>query len=386
MKIPYARQHIDEQDVDAVIQALRSDWLTQGPALPRFEEKVSNYCGAKCACAVANGTAALHLACLALGLKAGDILWTTPISFVASANCALYCGASVDFVDIDPRTYNMSVARLEKKLEKAKKEKKLPKIVIPVHLTGQSCEMKPIFELSKKYGFKIIEDASHAMGGSYLKQKVGSCAYSDCVVFSFHAIKIITTGEGGMVVTNDKNLHAKVARLRTHGITRAPEEMILKNPAPWYYEQQELGFNYRMTDIQAALGYSQMNRVDEFVRRRREIAARYNQLLSDLPLVLPFQYPDTQSSYHLYVIRLQTEKIQKTHRQIFEALREKGIGVNLHYMPIYLQPHYQQLGFQKNLCSEAEKYYSASMSLPMYYGLSNEQQDFVVQTLKNEIL
>lgn len=383
MNIPYARQHINEQDIDAVVQTLKSDWLTQGPSVGRFEKKVADYCGASHACAVSNGTAALHLACLALGVKEGDIVWTSSISFVASSNCALYCGAKVDFVDIDSKTCNLSIEQLEKKLSQAKKNRCLPKVVIPVHLAGQSCEMKSIFELSKKYGFKIIEDASHAVGGSYLDKKVGSCAYSDCAVFSFHAIKIVTTGEGGMILTNNKELHKKVSRLRTHGITRQADELIEKNQGPWYYEQLDLGFNYRLTDIQASLGCAQMGRLDEFVRRRQEIADRYDDLLKNLSVTLPYRHPDTQSGWHLYIIRL--EKTKKSHRQVFEELREKGIGVNLHYIPIYHQPYYQKLGFKKGICQEAEKYYTEAISLPMYYGLTDDQQKEVVRILE-EIL
>lgn len=380
--IPYAKQDIDEHDIKEVVKTLKSDFLTQGPAIPRFENVVKKFCGAKYATAVSSGTAALHITCQALGLKKGDILWTSPITFVASANCGLYCGAKVDFVDIDPFTYNMSVDALEKKLVEAKKKKKLPKIVIPVHLAGQSCKMKAIFGLSKKYKFKIIEDASHAIGATYRKKTVGCGQFSHATIFSFHPVKIITTGEGGMVVCNDEKLHKKVERFRTHGITRDEKQMRGKSHGAWYYEQLELGYNYRMTDIQAALGASQMNRLEEFLSRRRFLAKRYDALLKNLPLVTPYQHSDTNSSWHLYIIRLKLDKIRKTHKQIFEELRKNGIGVNLHYIPVYLQPYYLDLGFKKGLCSEAERYYSEAISLPMYYGLKEGEQNAVIAALK----
>ncbi|MFH1067237.1 MAG: UDP-4-amino-4,6-dideoxy-N-acetyl-beta-L-altrosamine transaminase [bacterium] len=383
--IPYARQDINDADIEEVVRALRSDWLTQGPAIERFEREVANFCGVQHAVALSSGTAALHLVCQALGLGRGDRLWTSPITFVASANCALYCGASVDFVDIDPRTYNLSVSCLEKKLRQAAQENTLPKIVIPVHLAGQSCEMERIFELSQRYGFKIVEDASHAIGGAYRNEPVGCCRFSHAAVFSFHPVKIITTGEGGMAVSNDHELGKKVARLRTHGITRHEEEMAGAPHGPWYYEQLELGYNYRMTDIQAALGWSQMKRINTFVERRQALAARYNRLLAALPLVLPHQHKDTSSSFHLYVIRLRLDQISKTHRQIFEELRAKGIGVNLHYIPVYRQPYYRQLGFAEGLCPEAEKYYNEAISLPMFYNLKESEQDQVATALR-EIL
>ena len=381
--IPYGRQDISQADIDAVVEVLRSDWITQGPAIERFEKLVAEYCGAKYAVAVSSATAALHIACLAAGLGIGDILWTSPNTFVASANCGLYCGADVDFVDIDPHTYNLSVEVLEQKLARAELEGKLPKVVVPVHFAGQSCEIERILALSRKYGFTILEDASHAIGARYQDNPVGSCLFSDMAVFSFHPVKIITTGEGGMVVTNREDLYEKLIRLRTRGITRNPELMQGESHGLWYYQQLELGFNYRITDIQAALGASQMQRLDEFVSRRRHLAARYNQLLSDFPLVLPWQHPDTESSWHLYVIRLKLDEIGKTHRQVFEELRQAEIGVNLHYIPVHTQPYYQNLGFKWGDFPQAEQYYQEAISLPIYYGLSDENQDQVGAVLRN---
>ena len=381
--IPYGRQDISQADIDAVVEVLRSDWITQGPAIERFEKSVAEYCGAKYAVAVSSATAGLHIACLAAGLSPGDVLWTSPNTFVASANCGLYCGAGIDFVDIDPHTYNLSVEMLEQKLALAEQEGKLPKVLVPVHLAGQSCQMDRISVLSRQYGFTVLEDASHAIGAKYQGKPVGCCNYSDMVVFSFHPVKIITTGEGGMVLTNREDLYEKLIRLRTHGITRNPELIQGESHGLWYYQQLELGFNYRITDIQAALGISQMQRLDEFVSRRRRLAERYNNLLQDLPLVLPWQHPDTESSWHLYIIRLQLERISKTHSQVFAELRQAGIGVNLHYIPVHTQPYYQKLGFNRGDFSEAEKYYQEAISLPMYYGLSDENQQLVMLELNN---
>ena len=378
--IPYGRQDISEADIDAVVSVLRSDFLTQGPMVPAFEQKVVEYCGAKHGVAVNSATSALHIACLALGVAPGDWVWTTPITFVASANCALYCGAQVDFVDIDPRTYNLSVESLKEKLVQAESLGRLPKVVIPVHLCGQPCDMVGIHALSQRYGFKIIEDASHAIGGKYRNEPIGNCRYSDITIFSFHPVKIITTGEGGMAVTNDSGLAKQMQLLRSHGITRDTNEMTHAPDGPWYYQQIELGFNYRMTDIQAALGMSQMQRLDEFVKARHIIARRYDSLFSDLPITVPWQHPDSYSGLHLYVIRVKTEK--HTHRHIFEALRAAGIGVNLHYIPVYLQPYYAKLGFEPGLCPEAEKYYAEAISLPMYSSLTESDQDYVVATLR----
>ncbi len=383
--IPYGRQNISQADIDAVVSVLRSDWLTQGPAIERFESAVADYCGAKYAVAVTSATAALHISCLALGLGSGDWLWTSPNTFVASANCGLYCGARVDFVDIDPQTYNLSVKKLEEKLIEAERSGKLPKVVVPVHFAGQSCEMDRIDELAQKYGFAVLEDASHAIGAQYKGKPVGSCAYSDLAVFSFHPVKIITTGEGGMVVTNREDLYERLVRLRTHGITRNPELIQGESHGLWYYQQLDLGFNYRMTDIQAALGASQMQRLDEFVSRRRCLAGRYDELLQGLPVKLPKQHSDTASSWHLYVVCLSREKIEKTHQEVFAALRDAGIGVNLHYIPVHTQPYYQKLGFRWGGFPEAEQYYREAISLPLYYGLTELDQDRVVDRLQREV-
>jgi UDP-4-amino-4,6-dideoxy-N-acetyl-beta-L-altrosamine transaminase len=379
--IPYGRQDITPADIQAVKTVLESDYLTQGPAVPAFEQKVADYCGASHAVAVNSATSALHIACLALGLGPGDMLWTSPITFVASANCALYCGAEIDFVDIDPQTANLSVDLLEEKLGIAAKSGKLPKILIPVHLCGLPCEMKRIWELSQEYGFRIIEDASHAIGARYQGEPVGNCRYSEITVFSFHPVKIITTGEGGMALTNDEKLAEKMLLYRSHGITRDPALMTHEPDGPWYYQQIELGFNYRMTDIQAALGISQMNRLDEYVSRRHRIAERYRSLLQGLPISLQEQSPGAYSAYHLFVIRLDLARIGVTHRQIFESMRENRIGVNLHYIPVHLQPFYRNHGFSKGDFPAAEKYYAEAISLPMYSGLSEFQQDEVIASL-----
>lgn len=383
--IPYGRQDINQSDIDAVVDILRSDFLTQGPAVPAFEKSVADYCGAQHAVAVNSATSALHIACLALGVGKGDIVWTTPITFVASANSALYCGATIDFVDIDSQTYNMSVKCLGEKLVLAEKIGKLPKVVIPVHLCGQPCDMASIYALSQKYGFKIIEDASHAIGGKYKGQPIGNCRYSDITVFSFHPVKIITTAEGGMAMTNNVQLVKSMQLLRSHGITRDINDMTHTPDGPWYYQQIDLGYNYRMTDLQAALGLSQMNRLDEFVTKRHAIAERYNQLLKDLPVHTPWQHEDSYSGLHLYVIRLNLEEIDKSHRQIFEGLREMDIGVNLHYIPVYHQPYYRNLGFKVGYCLEAEQYYAEAISLPMYPGLTEGQQELVVTALYKAI-
>ena len=384
--IPYGKQDINQADIDAVVEVLRSDWITQGPTIERFEKAVANYCGAKYAVAVSSATAALHIACLAANLGKGDILWTSPNTFVASANCGLYCGAEVDFVDIDANTYNLSIEELESKLVSAAKKDCLPKVVIAVHFAGQSCEMAKISALSKQYNFKIIEDASHAIGGKYQEKSVGCCEFSDMTVFSFHPVKIITTGEGGMVLTNQEELYQKLIRLRSHGITRNPDLMQGESHGAWYYQQLELGFNYRITDIQAALGVSQMNRLDDFVERRQFLAKRYDELLQDLPITLPWQHSETNSSWHLYVIRLKLDKINKSHRQVFKELRQAGIGVNLHYIPVHIQPYYQQLGFKPGDFINSEKYYQEAISIPLYYGLSLEEQDQVVTELEGILL
>lgn len=384
--IPYGRQHIDQADIKSVVDALTSDWLTQGPVIEKFEQKVADYCGAKYAVAVNSATSALHMACLAAGLGEGDRLWTSPNTFVASANCARYCGADVDFVDIDQATYNMSTAALRLKLEQAAADNRLPKVIIPVHFSGQSCEMEEIRKLVAGYGITLIEDASHAIGGKYKGVHIGSCQYSDMAIFSFHPVKIVTTGEGGMVVTNREDLYRKLLLLRSHGITRDPFQMTEPSHGPWYYQQIDLGYNYRITDIQAALGVSQMVRIDEFISRRHEIARKYNECLKNLPITLPCQHPDTYSAYHLYVIRLQLDKIKVNHREVFEKLRAEGIGVNLHYIPVHLQPYYRKLGFKPGDFPIAEQYYTEAISLPMYYSLTPEEQDIVITTLGRALL
>lgn len=380
--IRYGQQDITQEDIDSVIAVLHSVNLTQGPAVPQFEQSVMNHCGAKHALAVNSATSALHISCLALGLGPGDWLWTTPNTFVASANCALYCGAQVDFVDIDPLTYNLCPKALETKLIAAEAAGTLPKIVVPVHLCGQPCDMEAIHALSLRYGFKIIEDASHAIGGKYKGEPIGNCRYSDITVFSFHPVKIITTAEGGMALTNDEALATQLGLLRSHGITRDPALMTQPMDGPWYYQQVALGFNYRMTDIQAALGTSQMTRLNHYVARRHEIASRYDQLLSDLPLTLPWQHPDSYSAYHLYVIRLQLDNIHRTHRQVFEDLRAKDIIVNLHYIPVHTQPYYQAMGFKQGDFPQAERYYREAISIPMYPTLTEAQQDEVVVAIR----
>lgn len=376
----YGKQTIDENDINAVVAVLKSDFLTQGPAIEKFEKYVADYCGAKYAVAVTNATSALHIACLAAGLGKGDTLWTSPITFTASANCGRYCGANVDFVDIDNNTYNMSVEELEAKLTKAEV---LPKVLVPVHLGGQSCDMEKIHVLAKKFNITVIEDASHAIGADYEDTKVGCCKYSDMTVFSFHPVKIVTTGEGGMVLTNSKDLYDKLVLYRSHGITRAPELMTKEADGPWYYQQIDLGFNYRMTDMQAALGYSQMHKVDEFVARRRELAARYNELLKDLDMLkLPYQDERTASSWHLYIVRADFSKISKTKKQIFAEMKDKGVCLNLHYIPVHTQPYYENLGFTNGDFPISEKYYEEAFTLPLYYSLTNEQQEYIVNTLK----
>ncbi len=379
--IPYGRQNISEEDISAVVEVLRSDFLTQGPAVPRFEAAVAEYVGARHAVACSNATAALHMACMALGVGPGDIVWTSPNTFVASANCALYCGASVDFVDIDPVTWNMSPAALEEKLRAAEREGRLPKVVIPVHFSGEPCDMAAIGALAKRYGFRVIEDAAHAIGAAYPGGKVGDCRHSDIVVFSFHPVKIITTGEGGLALTNDPEIASRLNLARSHGITRDPELMQGEPHGPWYYEQIGLGFNYRMTDMQAALGLSQMARLEEFLERRQQIADAYDAALAGLPLTTPYRNPASRSALHLYVVRLGLDRIAKGHRQVFEELRASGIGVNLHYIPVYLQPHYRSLGFAPGHCPEAERYYGEAISLPIFATLSDTDQRFVIDKL-----
>ncbi len=379
MYIPYGRQNIDEEDIQAVVDVLRSDFLTQGPVVPEFEAAVAKYCGAKFAYAVNSATSALHIACMALGVGPGDRVWTTPISFVATANCALYCGAQVDFVDIDPQTYNLSVEALEKKLVQAQKDGLLPKVVIPVHMCGQSCDMEDIGRLATRFGFRVIEDASHAIGARYRGRPVGSCEYSDITVFSFHPVKIITSGEGGMALTNDPDLGVRMARLRSHGITRDAQAMLNESDGPWYYEQLELGYNYRMTDIQAALGFSQFAKLDDFVRDRNDVARKYDELLSGLPVRVPHLRHDILSAFHLYVVRLNLQEMEVSQRDVFARMRADGIGVNLHYIPIYRQPHYAAFGYQRADYPNAEQYYAEAITIPMYPGLTEEQQREIVK-------
>ncbi|MCE5362856.1 UDP-4-amino-4,6-dideoxy-N-acetyl-beta-L-altrosamine transaminase [Pseudomonas sp. GLN_6] len=380
--IPYGRQDINQADIDAVLSVLQSDFLTQGPQVPNFEGAVANYCKAAHAVAVNSATSALHIACLALGLGPGDRLWTSPVTFVASANCGLYCGAEVDFVDIDPQTYNLCPIALERKLIEAERVGALPKVLVAVHLCGQPCNMQQVHRLSQRYGFSVIEDASHAIGGRYKGLPIGNCQFSDITIFSFHPVKIITTAEGGMALTNNAVLAERMMLLRSHGITRDPEQMTRAADGPWYYQQIDLGFNYRMTELQAALGVSQMQRLDQYVERRHQLAKRYDELLVDLPVCCPWQHPDSYSGLHLYVIRLQLGKIAKSHCQVFEALREQGIGVNVHYIPVHTQPYYQRLGFSVGDFPESELYYSEAISLPMYATMTDTQQDEVINVLK----
>ena len=378
--IPYGKQNINQADIDSVVDVLKSDFLTQGPQVPLFEGKVAKYCGAKHGVAVNSATSALHIACLALDLGRGDYLWTSPNSFVASANCGLYCGAQVDFVDIDPLTYNLSSLELEKKLIQAKKENKLPKIVIPVHFAGQSCDMRKIHSLSKKYDFKIVEDASHAIGGKYLDRPIGGCQYSDITVFSFHPVKIITTAEGGLATTNSAKLAEKMQLFRSHGVTRDAKLMTKETEGDWYYQQVELGFNYRMTELQAALGVTQMDRLDEFVTARHNLQERYD-LLLDSSIIKPYQDQNSYSALHLYPIQINLEGTNKSRQNIFSELRKNDIGVNVHYIPIHTQPYYQKFGYQKGDFPNAEKFYSRSLSLPLYFDMTYEQQDFVLKVL-----
>ncbi len=384
--IPYGRQDINQDDIDYVIDVLKSDFLTQGPQVPLFEKKVADYCKSKFGIAVNSATSALHISCLALGLGKGDWLWTSPNSFVASANCGLYCGAKVDFVDIDPLTYNLCANELENKLIQAKENNKLPKIVVPVHFAGQSCDMKRIYSLSKEYGFNIIEDASHAIGGKYLNKNVGSCQYSDITVFSFHPVKIITTCEGGMALTNNEDLSNRMLYLRTHGITNNKSIM---QPRPedeiWNYQQIDLGLNYRMTDLHAALGSSQMTRLDDFVSRRHDIADKYDIAFKKIPITTPSQSPDSYSSYHLYPICIEKTQTKKTQRQVYEALIKNGVAANLHYLPVYRHPYYESLGFEKGYCPNAENYFKSAISIPMFPSITNDSQSKVIEIIKKEL-
>jgi UDP-4-amino-4,6-dideoxy-N-acetyl-beta-L-altrosamine transaminase len=383
--IPYARPDLDDEDIEAVVEVLKTDWLTQGPAQQKFESAMAAYCGVKHAVTVSNATAGLHLAYLALGVGPGREVWTSPITFVSTANAARYCGAEVDFVDIDARTYNISLEKLAEKIDAAKSRGKLPALLAPVHLAGQSCQMEEIAAIARSEGIAIVEDAAHAIGGTYQKRPVGCCDWSDAAVLSFHAVKIMTTGEGGMILTNRTDLYEKLIRFRTHGITR-DEALLTENAGPWYYEQLELGFPYRLTDIQAALGASQLRRLDAMVGRRREIARAYDEALVELPLALPWQHPATDSSWHLYIIRLKLGDLKKSHLEIFKELRAAGIGVNLHYIPVYHQPYYRNLGFQKGKCPEAEQYYAEAISLPMFSKMTDDELQQVIRAVKHALI
>lgn len=375
--IPYGRQHISEEDINSVIEVLSSDFLTQGPIVEKFEQAIANYVGVEYAVSACNATAALHLACRALGLGSDDILWTSPNTFLASANCALYCGASVDFVDIDPNTYNMCPIALEEKLKKAEKTGNLPKIIVPVHFAGQSCDMQKISRLAKQYGCSVIEDASHAIGADYLDKKVGCSIYSDITVFSFHPVKIITTGEGGMAVTNKISLCEKMRQLRSHGVTRNPDDMTKLSEGAWYYQQIDLGYNYRLTDIQAALGLTQLKSIEKFIYRRRCLANQYYEKLSHLPITLPLHSQLNESSWHLYVIQAENRA------NAFAKLREAGVGVNVHYIPVHTQPYYQKIGFKAGDFPNAEYYYSRAISLPLFFDMTDDNQNYIVKKIEN---
>jgi UDP-4-amino-4,6-dideoxy-N-acetyl-beta-L-altrosamine transaminase len=392
--IPYGRQDVTEADITAVLAVLRSDLLTQGPAVPRFEQNIASLTGAKRAVAVNSATSALHIACAALGLKKGDLLWTVPNTFVASANCGRYCGADVDFVDIDARTWNLSVPALEAKLLRAQAERKLPKVLVPVHFAGQPTQQEAIWELAQHYGFKVIEDASHAIGGSRRGEPVGSCRWSDVTVLSFHPVKIITSGEGGMSLTSDPQIGERMAMLRSHGITREPSRFQLQQHseedggesagAAWCYEQQMLGFNYRMTDIHAALGASQLQRLRQYVNRRNDLARRYDRELGGLPLQLPTVLPENESAFHLYVVRL-TRDARVTRRRAFDQMRRLGVGVNVHYTPVHLQPYYRALGFSEGQFPEAEAYGESAITLPLYPAMTDLAQTEVIEVVRKVV-
>lgn len=386
--IPYGRQDITQADIDAVVEVLKSDFLTQGPAISRFERDVAAKVNARYAVASNSGTSALHIACLALGLGPGDLLWTAPNTFVASANCGRYCGADVDFVDIDAQTWNMSVSRLAEKLAQAKKNGRLPTVVVPVHFSGQPTDQEAIWELARTYGFRVIEDASHAIGAARNGEPVGSCRWSDITVFSFHPVKLVTSGEGGMCMTNDAELAERMEMFRSHGITRKSErftqgETTAEAPPAWYYEQQMLGFNYRLTDIQAVLGSSQLRRIDSYVERRNELARRYDAALGGLPLQLPTVMPENRSAFHIYVVRVDRDKAKRTRRQVFDGLRQRDVGANLHYMPVHLQPYYRGLGFKPGQFPESEAYGESAITLPLYPTLTDGQQDAVIAALRD---
>jgi UDP-4-amino-4,6-dideoxy-N-acetyl-beta-L-altrosamine transaminase len=383
--IPYGRQSISDEDIEAVVNVLKSDWLTQGPAVPAFEKSVANYCDAAHAIAVNSATSALHIACIALDVGPGDLVWTSPITFVATANCARYCGADIDFVDVEKDTANLCAVKLEEKLVQAKRDGRLPKVVIPVHFAGLPCDMQAIHKLSKQYGFRIIEDASHAIGARYHDEPVGNCRYSDITVFSFHPVKIITSGEGGMALTNDGALASRMQLLRSHGVTRDPSLMESAQESPWYYEMIELGFNYRMTDVHGALGNSQMIHLNDFITRRNLVSCAYDTGLIDLPVTLPAGRDGRNSAHHLYVVGLYSVGAVRSHQEVFMHMRQRGIGVNLHYFPVYRQPYYRKLGFNPSHFPSAEEHYRTSISLPMYANLDGEQQAYVINSLRDAI-
>lgn len=384
--IPYGRQDVSQTDIDAVVAVLRSNFLTQGPMVPRFEQAVAAGCGVRHGVAVNSATSALHIACLALDLEPGDQLWTVPNTFVASANCGRYCGADVDFVDIDRDTWNISVPALREKLHRTRQNGRLPKVLVPVHFGGQPTEQEEIYELAQEFGFKVLEDASHAIGAARNGEPVGSCRWSHITVFSFHPVKIITTGEGGIALTNDGELAWRMANLRSHGITREKSRMLGEPDGSWYYEQLALGFNYRMTDLQAALGLSQLDRLEDYIERRNTLAMRYDRLLSKLPLHRVKVLPGNRSAFHLYVVRLRRDEIQKTHREIFDALRAKDIGINLHYIPVHLQPYYRNLGFSEGMFPESETYAQEAITLPLYPAMTEKDQDYVFHHLQKELI
>ena len=385
--INYGQQSINQSDIDEVVNVLKSDFLTQGELVPEFEKSVAKYCSVSFGIATCNATSALHIACLALNVGHEDIVWTTPITFVSSANCALFCGASIDFIDIDCKTYNIGIEALKQKLQHAEIIGKLPKVIIPVHLSGQSCNMEEIFKLSQQYGFKVIEDASHAIGGKYKGQFVGNCKYSDITIFSFHPVKIITTGEGGMAMTNSDNLAQKMRLYRGHGLT-GDQNLMHKRPVNemWNYQQIDLGFNYRMTDIQAALGISQLKRIGEFIEKRKVISREYNNKLKDLNIILPYQQPDNSSSHHLYIIRLPIGKLKIRQKEVYSELHKLGIRVNLHYIPVYLQPFYQKMGFKRGHCPEAESYYNEALSIPIHASLGKGELERVICSLNRVLI
>lgn len=382
--LPYGRQDISEEDIAAVVDVLRSDWLTQGPKVEIFERAVADRCSARYAVAVNSGTSALHIGCQALGIGPGDLVWTVPNTFVASANCARYCGADIDFVDIDPETYNLSVPHLRDKLVAARRESRLPKLLIPVHFAGMPCDMEEIAGLAAEFGFRIMEDASHALGASYRAESVGSCKWSDITVLSFHPVKIITTGEGGMALTSREEIAARMRELRAHGITRDPGRMVMEGHGPWYYEQLELGYNYRLTDIQSALGLSQLTRLGDFICRRRHLAQRYHQLLEGLPLTRPMWASDRESAWHLYVVQIDANRAQVNRRHVFEHMRRAGLGVNVHYIPVHFQPYYRRLGFAPGQFPNAERYYDAAISLPLFPRMDEAEHDLVVNVLASQ--